>query len=123
MPFSLTNRFLSTSALVLSTALASGSPSWANDPIEPALAEAKEKHGVDVKKVFGTQCGLCHGSYGMVMGGRGGGPKLAGTAMTREQVIQRITEGKQGMMPPFKKALKGEEIEALATYIKALPGK
>jgi len=90
------------------------------DIIDAARAEAKEKHGVDVKMIFGTQCGLCHGGYGTSMGGRGGGPKLSATAMTAEQVHSRITDGKQGMMPSFKKMLKPEEIEALTTYIMAL---
>jgi len=90
------------------------------DIIDAARAEAQEKHGVDVKKIFGTQCGLCHGGYGMSMGGRGGGPKLAATSMTAEQVHSRISDGKQGMMPSFKKMLKPEEIDALTTYIMAL---
>ena len=88
--------------------------------IEVARAETQEKHGVDVKKIFGTQCGLCHGNYGMTMGGRGGGPKLAATAMTAEQVASRISDGKEGVMPAYKKMLKPEEIEALTTYIMAL---
>lgn len=90
------------------------------DIIDAARAEAQEKHGVDVKKIFGAQCGLCHGGYGTSMGGRGGGPKLAATAMTAEQVHNRISDGKQGMMPSFKKMLEPEEIDALTTYIMAL---
>jgi mono/diheme cytochrome c family protein len=105
-------------SLVMSTGMSTAAAN--EDIIDAARAEAQEKHGVDVKKIFGTQCGLCHGGYGTSMGGRGGGPKLSATAMTAEQVHGRIAEGKQGMMPSFKKMLKPEEIDALTTYIMAL---
>jgi len=109
---------LFTFALVMSAGM--GTAAANEDIIDAARAEAQEKHGVDVKKIFGTQCGLCHGGYGTSMGGRGGGPKLSATAMTAEQVHSRIADGKQGMMPSFKKMLQPEEIDALTTYIMAL---
>jgi len=105
-------------ALVMSAGM--GTAAANEDIIDAAREEAQEKHGVDVKKIFSTQCGLCHGGYGTSMGGRGGGPKLSATAMTAEQVHSRITDGKEGMMPSFKKMLKPEEIDALTTYIMAL---
>lgn len=113
--------------LTLTAALAAGialhSPvARANADADTAMAKVKEDTGVDVKKIFGTQCGLCHGDFGMTLGGRGGGPKLAGTKLDHAGVIKRISDGKSGMMPSFKKMLKPEEIEALATYIKSLPG-
>jgi mono/diheme cytochrome c family protein len=37
-------------------------------------------------------------------------------------VAAQIANGKSGYMPGFKKTLKEEQIEALAAYIKALPG-
>jgi len=105
-------------ALAMSAGI--GSAAAGEDIVEAARAEAQDKHGVDVKKIFGSQCGLCHGGYGTSMGGRGGGPKLSATAMTPDQVHSRISDGKQGMMPSFKKMLKPEEIDALVTYIMAL---
>tara|TARA_Y100001937_G_C7029026_1_gene289179 strand:+ start:416 stop:763 length:348 start_codon:yes stop_codon:yes gene_type:complete len=78
----------------------------------------KEKHGVNVKSIFATQCSWCHGGYGMY-GGKG--PKLAGTPLTFEQVVDRISNGKSGLMPGFKKHLGEEKINALAEYIKMLP--
>jgi len=107
-------------ALALALGAGMGTAGASEDIIEAARAEAQEKHGVDVKKIFGSQCGLCHGGFGTSMGGRGGGPKLSATAMTAEQVHSRIADGKQGMMPSFKKMLKPEEIDALTTYIMAL---
>lgn len=91
----------------------------AADPYEAAMATVKEKYGVNIKGVFAGNCSWCHDGYGME-GGKG--PKLAGTQKTFEQVIDRITHGKSGYMPPFGKTLGEEKIEALATYIKMLPG-
>ena len=94
-----------------------------NEVVEKAAAPVNEKYGVDIKKMFATSCSLCHGEFGLKQGGRGGGPKLAGTAKTQEQLMERIANGKQGMMPAFKAVLKEDQIEALAVYIKALPAK
>lgn len=93
----------------------------ADSVVDTTAAPVNEKYGVDVKKLFASTCALCHGNFGLVAGGRGGGPKLAGTAKDKAGVIERITNGKTGMMPAFKGSLKEEQIEALAEYIKALP--
>jgi mono/diheme cytochrome c family protein len=74
---------------------------------------------MDMKKLFATNCSWCHDGYGM---DAGKGPKLAGTTKSHEQVAAQIANGKSGYMPGFKKTLKEEQIEALAAYIKALPG-
>jgi mono/diheme cytochrome c family protein len=94
-----------------------------SEAVEKAAAPVNEKYGVDIRKMFATSCSLCHGEFGLKQGGRGGGPKLAGTAKTKEQVMDRIANGKEGMMPAFKAVLKENQIEALAEYIKALPAK
>jgi mono/diheme cytochrome c family protein len=97
-------------------------PVLANDEVvNAAAAPVKEKYGVDVKKLFASSCALCHNNYGLTGGGRGGGPKLAGTTNNKEGVIDRIANGKAGMMPAYKSTLKEEQIQALADYIKALP--
>jgi len=108
-------------AALMAAVVAPASRALANADADAAMARVKDDSGVDVKKIFGTQCGLCHGDYGMTLGGRGGGPRLAGTKLDHEGVKKRIHDGKTGMMPSFKKMLKPEEIEALATYIKSLP--
>jgi mono/diheme cytochrome c family protein len=95
----------------------------AADVAEDTAVSINEKYHVDIKKIFATNCSLCHGAYGMQAGGRGGGPKLAGTPSSRDQIVDRIANGKQGLMPPFGKVLKEEQIQALADYIKALPAK
>ena len=79
------------------------------------------KPAIDVKKVFATNCSWCHDGFGM---DAGKGPKLAGTTMTEEQIRQRILNGKSGgAMPRYKKVLTEDQVNALTSYIKELPGK
>jgi mono/diheme cytochrome c family protein len=90
-----------------------------DDPTVAAAAAMAEKYNIDVKKLFATNCSWCHDGYGMD-GGKG--PALAGTGKTYEQVVKQITNGKSGYMPAFSKVLKPEQVQALAEYIKSLPG-
>jgi len=81
----------------------------------PPAAEAPK--AINVKGMFASNCSWCHDDYGMQPGK---GPRLAGTAMTKEQVYERISNGKSGQMPAFKKVLSEEQIQAFANYIKGL---
>lgn len=86
----------------------------------PAAAdEGVEKSPDQVRKMFGNNCGACHGDFGKKPGR--GGPKLAGTQMTEKQAHDRIANGASGTMPSFKTLLTEEQINALVTYIKTLP--
>lgn len=80
-------------------------------------AQEPPKPALNVKKMFATNCSWCHDDYGMAAGK---GPRLAGTSMTEQQVVQRIRNGKEGAMPAFKKTLSEEQIAAFASYIKSL---
>jgi mono/diheme cytochrome c family protein len=93
---------------------AAGEPSAEAKPAEAAPAPEKPK--IDVRKLFATNCSWCHQDYGMKAAD---GPKLAGTHLTEEQVIEQISKGKSPM-PGFRKSLSREQIEALAKYIKGL---
>ena len=91
-----------------------------NDPTEVAAAKVDEKyvdHKSDVKRLFASRCSWCHQGYGMK---KADGPRLAGTRLTRDEVIKQISFGKTPM-PGFRKQLKEWQIESLADYIKALP--
>ena len=83
-------------------------------PAEPATVPDKPK--IDIRKLFATNCSWCHQDYGMKAAD---GPKLAGTSLTEEQVIEQISRGKSPM-PGFRKTLSKDQIEALAKYIKGL---
>jgi mono/diheme cytochrome c family protein len=72
------------------------------------------------KMIFAGQCSWCHGDYGMAADK---GPRLAGTQMTRQQVEERIRNGKQGLMPSFRKFLDDGQIALMARYIKSLKQK
>src|SRR5206468_3015097 len=63
----------------------------------PGISEAEKS---EAKLIFAGQCGWCHGSNGMTADK---GPRLAGTQMTQHQVEQRIRDGKEGLMPSFRK--------------------
>ena len=82
-----------------------------------AAAGLSEAENREVKMIFAGQCSWCHGSYGMTADK---GPRLAGTQMTRQQVEERIRNGKQGLMPSFRKFLDDEQIALMARYIKSL---
>ncbi|HEX7810935.1 MAG TPA: cytochrome c [Burkholderiales bacterium] len=86
---------------------------------EPAAAAGEEKPAQDVRKLFANSCSWCHGDFGMKEGK--GGPRLAGTKLDAEQVKDRISNGKAGSMPGFKKTLKEDQIQALTEYVKSLP--
>lgn len=88
---------------------------WAD---EPSASAEQPKITTELKKIFATNCSWCHDGFGMAAGK---GPKLAGTGMTAEQVRDRILNGKSGAMPPFRKTLSAEQVQALADYIKSLP--
>jgi len=81
-------------------------------PSEPA-----EISVTDIKLLFAAQCSWCHGDYGMKADK---GPQLAGTTLSEKKVFDLIKNGRSGLMPSFKRALKDEEIAAMAKYIKSL---
>jgi len=85
----------------------------------PMAASADDNDGEQIKKLFAKNCALCHFNYGLDPGR--GAPKLAGTQLSLKGVYDRIANGKQGVMPGFKKLLSEQEIQALADYIKGLP--
>jgi len=95
-------------------ASAADEPAAQAKPAEAAPAPEKPK--IDVRKLFATNCSWCHQDYGRKAAD---GPKIAGTKLTEEQVIEQITRGKTPM-PGFRKILSREQIEALAKYIKDL---
>ena len=74
---------------------------------EPSVASGKE--------LFGRFCVACHGETGL--GGHGGGASLAMIAADIPAIYSTVNTGKNQAMPPFKGALKPEEIRDIAGYI------
>ncbi len=81
-----------------------------------ALADAPPPS--DAKKLFARHCGWCHGAYGLAADKA---PRLAGTAMSEDEIRARIENGAPGEMPGFANTLSTEQVDALARYIKSLP--
>ena len=76
-------------------------------PGEPNVAAGKE--------LYGRFCVACHGEQGM--GGHGGGAALSEAAKDVNVVFTTAMNGKNQNMPPFKGALKPEELRDIAGYI------
>lgn len=97
---------------------------WSVLPNTVALAEQEERPVIKVPRGGGRElfqnCVLCHKYDGRGGPSEGGyGADLRVTKLTREEVIQVITDGRMSKgMPPFKGMLDEEKIETLATFIK-----
>ncbi|MDF1597716.1 MAG: c-type cytochrome [Acidimicrobiia bacterium] len=61
--------------------------------------------------LFATSCAGCHGS---------GGGDLAGTTLSRTQLVNTITNGTTGGMPPYSSTYNATQIGAIADYILSL---
>lgn len=97
---------------------------WSVLPDTVALAEEEDRPVIKVPRGGGRElfqnCVLCHKYDGRGGPSEGGyGADLRVTKLTREEVIQVITDGRMSKgMPPFKGVLDDEKIETLATFIK-----
>jgi len=67
----------------------------------------------DPATIFSEACARCHNERGV--GGRGIGPRLAGRALSAEEVREHVTEG-DGRMPYFPN-LRGEALTNLEGYV------
>ncbi len=89
-----------------------------------ALAEDDERPVIVVPRAGGRElfqnCVLCHKYDGRGGPSEGGyGADLRVTKLTREEVIEVITNGRMSKgMPAFKGVLDQSKIETLATFIK-----
>jgi cytochrome c6 len=68
---------------------------------------------LDVAKLYGQKCSLCHGDDGKMA--VSGAKDLRASTLSREEVVAQITYGK-GSMPPQHGILTPEQIEQLADY-------
>ena len=97
---------------------------WSVLPDTLALAEEEERPVIKVPRGGGRElfqnCVLCHKYDGRGGPSEGGyGADLRVTKLTRQELIQVITDGRMAKgMPPFKGMLDEEKIETLATFIK-----
>jgi len=73
----------------------------------------------DGAAIYKSKCAVCHGPNGE---GKIG-PKLAGTSMSEDQIVDQITKGAAGKKAPHNKPMAGltaDQAKAVATYVKGL---
>lgn len=86
-------------------------PAGADDARRPAAAGTHTPP--DGQAVFRLYCVTCHGADGRL--GMNGAKDLSKSALTLEERVALITQGK-GLMTPFGELLSPEEIRAVAEY-------
>lgn len=82
------------------------------DPLTAAPSQS-----LDVKVLFASNCGFCHGDGGRAAGK---GPQLMDTKRTDEFLRDRIKNGKEGAMPAFGQMFSDPDIDAIIKYIHEL---
>ncbi|MFT0533482.1 cytochrome-c oxidase, cbb3-type subunit III [Castellaniella hirudinis] len=104
-----------------------------NAQIEPVYARFREMPIPDIahddqardigQRLFLNNCAQCHGSD--AKGGRGF-PNLTDTDWLwggePEQILETITKGRHGVMPPWGAVIKPEDASAIAQYVRSLSG-
>ena len=102
-------------------------PLYASFSAQPVEALAKNPQALAVgERLFMNNCSQCHGSDGA---GSKGFPNLTNShgawlgARTAEHIVQTVTNGRTGLMPPMAAAVGGEaEISEVAHYVLSLSG-
>lgn len=69
------------------------------------------------EQLYRMNCVLCHGADGRL--GFNGAKDLTASALTKEEMIVRVREGK-GTMMPYKDVLNAKEIEAVVAHVRSL---
>ena len=102
-------------------------PLYAAFSAQPVEALAKDARALAVgERLFMNNCSQCHGSDGA---GSKGFPNLTNSdgawlgARTAEHIVQTVTKGRSGLMPPMAAAVGGDaEMSAVAHYVLSLSG-
>ena len=85
------------------------------DTVTPIVYAPGDPDLANGKLLYGRYCVACHGAEGL--GGHGGGASLLDVARDEHAIIATATTGKNQNMPPFRGALKPEELRDIAGYI------
>ena len=84
-----------------------------------SVSLAVPAYGADGAATFKAKCAACHGPNGE---GKIG-PKLQGTSVTADQIVDMLTKGNDAKKPPHKKPFSGlsaDDAKAVADYVKTL---
>lgn len=88
-----------------------------SEPEKPAVASSPADQILKGKEIFETQCTSCHGKYGA--DGMNGAKNLQTSVLSRDQMIQKLNTGGNGM-PAFQNMLGEEKIRDVVAYIRTL---
>jgi mono/diheme cytochrome c family protein len=86
-------------------------------PLPSAGAAEKQMSDAQVRQLFASVCGFCHEQGGRTAGK---GPQLMGTKRSDAFIVNRIKQGKEGVMPSFEGNLTDAQIKAIVHYIRNL---
>jgi cytochrome c6 len=112
--FILTMKYFVLASLVLAIAACSQT-----DSKDKSKSEKVDKATLG-KSIYSANCVNCHGANGKL--GMSGAADLKASTLSVEERIYVITYGRKAMQP-WKNMLTEEEIQAVAEYTTALPGK
>ena len=88
----------------------------------PEIAQDEQAREIG-QRLFLNNCAQCHGSDAR---GSGSFPNLADKDWLHggdpEQIMQSISKGRHGVMPPWKAAIKPNEAADIAQYVRSLSG-
>ena len=106
-------------------ARALAAPLYASFAALPADALARNPQAMAIgERLFANNCATCHGADAR---GSKGFPNLTDADWlwggTPEKIVETITEGRQGMMPPMAAAVGGaQDVQNVANYVLSLSG-
>ena len=86
-------------------------------PLAAASAAEKQMNDAQVRQLFASTCGFCHENGGRTAGK---GPQLMGTKRSDAFIVDRIKNGKEGLMPAFEGNLTDSQIKSIIRYIRNL---
>ncbi len=87
--------------------------------IAVSVSLALPAFAADGAATFKAKCAMCHGAEGQ---GKIG-PKLAGTSVSADQIVDMLTKGNEAKKAPHKKPLSGlsaDDAKAVAAFVKTL---
>jgi mono/diheme cytochrome c family protein len=115
--FSLHGRMESLPASIPSTTRAGppGAAAGAATVLPPVVFASGAPDLSNGRILYARFCEACHGESGQ--GGHGGGAPLGAAAHDMKVIIATATNGKNQNMPPFRGALKPEELRDIAGFI------
>ena len=77
-----------------------------------AAPAASKEPALDGAPIFAQNCAKCHGATGV----EGRAPNLAHDDFTKNEVVDKVTNG-AGRMPSFATKLSPKEIDAVAQFV------